>query len=411
VPNVIAHQVDDDVLHLVVRCPSTKQCILLRYSAAEKTPIDNVRVGKTREIALERSSVIYAFDRGRLLAVGQDRVYFLDPDTGNELGSVGRDPAQVGGTSHCLQDCHLGGGLFSFQTTITKYVLCQVAFEAGVGKWHSIRSYREKIGTAVRDVHGNPVCINADFSRVEEHNLANTAAARSYILSGNPKLVAKSIFGNSFAYEFEQPILPHNAGQLHAQGLDDARHLVVSIGTPTVTPHRFCNLLDLVRATNPAAANLVTQRSVRTKFRGIGFVRGSLCLQRRADEAFALHWARSDGELRLTPQVDPQKIEFQSFSMLDSAQAVRGRPWDYKLVQLPSGKAWLDRKGMLHLRSEPDGSELTLVLDQRQLSGWFSETNQVFGTEFFCDADIPVPEAVGLWLEDFAKRCTRSLSS
>ena len=77
--------------------------------------------------------------------------------------------------------------------------------------------------------------------------------------------------------------------------------------------------------------------------------------------------------------------------------------WKLRHVKLPKGEAWLDSRGMLHLKAI-DGSELSLMLADWPLAGWHS-SGQVFGPQYFIvdnqtTRDTP-PEIVD-WLTKFA---------
>ncbi|MEM9828628.1 MAG: hypothetical protein AAF958_18720 [Planctomycetota bacterium] len=76
---------------------------------------------------------------------------------------------------------------------------------------------------------------------------------------------------------------------------------------------------------------------------------------------------------------------------------------DRKLKQFTGGvcHAFIDARGMLHLRRDDDPHELTLVLCEPQLSGWVS-WGETFGERYFTGRpDCGCPEKVRVWLERF----------
>lgn len=87
--------------------------------------------------------------------------------------------------------------------------------------------------------------------------------------------------------------------------------------------------------------------------------------------------------------------------------------WTLRRADLPGGTCWLDSRGLMHVRRDGDPRELTLVLIDSHVSGWFSSTGY-FGTPYFGtsqseqESDIggnlqptPVPEEVLEWLSEW----------
>lgn len=94
-----------------------------------------------------------------------------------------------------------------------------------------------------------------------------------------------------------------------------------------------------------------------------------------------LNFKISNGLLMLedSPIVSSEKFERQ-FQPVESPNGTR---YDLKVARWKDGsEAWLDSRGMLHLRSsDPDIAEITMTLSHGACAGWCSD-GTVFGMKF-----------------------------
>ncbi|WP_153557271.1 hypothetical protein [Roseimaritima sediminicola] len=103
-------------------------------------------------------------------------------------------------------------------------------------------------------------------------------------------------------------------------------------------------------------------------------------------------------------ETEDAPVPFQESRAVDTNDSDKG-PW-LRRAELAGGVAWLDSRGLLHLRRRSDGSELSLVLHDNHLAGW-SSTSGVFGGPYFTAQPQPidVPASVLEWLQRFNREC------
>ncbi|GEM_PF-3099166 len=172
------------------------------------------------------------------------------------------------------------------------------------------------------------------------------------------------------------------------------------------TGNTLAGLRELEGTTLPTSFS-----AVRKRLTGIEAHRDGLILYRSRSRAAQLT-TRADGQslrllpLRVTPELEGSGnwVPFGNPCLLDSEGPRQGPR--LRRADLPGGTAWLDSRGLLHLRLDADRSELTLVLHDEHLAGWSSQ-GEFFGSPFFIGMEpaVPVPQAVRNWLETFNRNC------
>ena len=147
---------------------------------------------------------------------------------------------------------------------------------------------------------------------------------------------------------------------------------------------------EIARIQYERAFQLVRQRTSHYRFSRVGTDSGRLLLQDHSGGLFHVAWDSTNGAIRLEPAGEtaalPQLMEFKE-TPVASGFTLQKAEWDN------GSKAWLDSRGLLHLRSaNRTHAEITLVMRDGPLSGWLS-SGEVFGDNYYCGKD---PTAHGL---------------
>ncbi len=156
-----------------------------------------------------------------------------------------------------------------------------------------------------------------------------------------------------------------------------------------------------IRELDIRASKYATTQSVRNRMQGIAIVDGSVVLFRNASLGFAFDIAPGPRRIVLRRFKSTSGYSIVNFDReFKPENSPFGHQWTLKKAALPQGEAWLDSRGLLHLRAH-DGSELSLVLHDNHVSGWHSD-GSVFGTKYFINQpETPVPASVETWLKEF----------
>lgn len=95
---------------------------------------------------------------------------------------------------------------------------------------------------------------------------------------------------------------------------------------------------------------------------------------------------RVNAPLRLRPVKSDEELSLKKTDPFEEIPGPPGVGYTLREVQWSDGsRAVLDSRGMLHLQSSaPQVPELTLVLDEKNVSGWCS-TGQIWGRDYFLD--------------------------
>ena len=334
------------------------------------------------------SKLTYAFDRLGLICVGST-ISVFSPDSGRELfNSLDLDTRQLR---------HVGGAFFAAQA----YNLVALGVENGKLKIHPIGRCDQAIGIATRSTNGNPIAIAHDLSslreflgdRVKDINTKAVANAAAY-----PFLKSVGWDGRSVVAEFKD-----------VHGLRDigCKLYRIFLGTGEVSRIHDRSAYGI----HPEASRIVSTRSVRNRFVGIGTNGTSLFLQRNTSLWFQIKQSGNPKRLVLeqckTATGVLHAVSFAEHSEPQGNSVRFRRNWKLRPAELGACKAWLDSRGMLHLRAS-DGSELSLVIYDQHISGWASD-GTVFGIRYFTNQtkDIAVPNLVVDWLKEYAEECSQ----
>lgn len=139
---------------------------------------------------------------------------------------------------------------------------------------------------------------------------------------------------------------------------------------------------DLGLALEPAVSQYVRPRILRGRFSGVGVNRsGQLCLVGRGDAIWPMELHVATRTLRLAKQPN-RHASCQTIGFEAIQHHVRG--YSLHVARFPSGTvAWLDGRGLLHLRTDDrDIPEISLVICEGPSGGWLSD-GRVWGAEAF----------------------------
>jgi hypothetical protein len=296
---------------------------------------------------------------------------------------------------------HIGGRFFYGDDAVWV-----VVYANGSIQWHKLGGTGFEPVFAVQGAHGFPMIYSKNFSEVQvidgEYNVTRTSGA--FIdADGQPKVLLRHPNDLSTIVELEQvkkSLTTESSIAIHDQVRQWLKLDYLKISK--VADSYAAALYGLDHRT----AKLVTTQSVRSRMQGIAVVDGCVVLFRKASLGFAFEIAASPRRIVLRQFNSASQYSIVNF---DHEFRVENSPfrhqWTLKKAVLPQGIAWLDSRGLLHLRAR-DGSELSLVLHDDHVSGWHSD-GSVFGTQYFINRpESPVPASVEAWLKGFANQCS-----
>lgn len=283
--------------------------------------------------------------------------------------------------------------------------------------WHRVlgvsSSVIEPIQCVVPGLSGVPIIIHSDLSYlVRIGDEEETIYTKSIVYAnGPPRPVISDFSGRYWIVEFANVQSASNVTNYHG-----ISHRFFRIDTVRgyVTGVNGNDWRSLLWSTDVLGNRLVQQRSVRRKFQFVAITPQGLVMGRSSRSASILRLSDQPPK-RLVLEPTPLDENRQSNSFHDVQRSVSNKSgWNLRCATLTGGSAWLDSRGLVHLQREDDPRELTLVLQDKHVAGWFSE-NGFFGPRFFSPFShdgpsetithsVPVPDAVIAWLEDWSRQ-------
>lgn len=388
---IVAESLDSDTLRLVMECGqnTSRYYVLGTFNASGSSKFVRLRADPNMK---------FVFDRRRLVSLGRRLVSFIDQESGETLASI-HHPNEMD-----PRKAHLDAGLFTTRSEDGRPQLSQVAFEAGLAEWHVLGFCPNEIGLAIRNPDGVPVIygqrldwkfdFSPDASPVDKTGFASDS-------SGIYRVLHRSSDGKKAIVEPKDRSAPSSS------------RYVVWLDSPRVCRVTNRTIMSSAYTLDTPAAKLVQHRSARCKLQGIGSNGQQIILKANEQKYLALKVGTTSVSLQWYRRNGSEK--FSHFSPVDSQDH---KQWSMKRTELEGGTAWLDRRGMLHLRKASDQSELSLVLHDPHLAGWLSTTNETFGPSYFCSDTVEgvsfahsVSRKSQDWINDFAIQCSPSISS
>lgn len=336
------------------------------------------------------ADVTYCFERGHLLRVGKN-VTFLDSRTGVTLASVSRTMS------------HLGGDLFGSGLAV------YVASRRGDSiKWEQLGAVPSRPGCAARLERGVPVVYAQDLSWMLSFD-GSSRHPQNTLYSLTPPHPIAVVRVNCDATEMlvclKGATSPGRDGRQMNQ--NDENLFKLSLREPKVT-YVGKSTPGVINAFEISKHKFSYQiASVRTHLHSLSFQDGALHLHTNRNQ-IAVRVHDASGVRGLTCHVSRQRPEsVKHYNLEKPIPRVAGiySRWKLRPITLPKGRAWLDSRGLLHLRAL-DGSELSFVLSQGLVAGWHT-SGAVFGPQYFTAhgaAFTNTPVEVIEWLIDFVKQ-------
>ncbi len=381
----------NDAIDLVVEQPAGL-CQAIRHYLIRAHKEGDYRV-HTLELSGENAGkVSYMFDSGMLVRIGKS-IAFLSLDNGEVLAITK------------LKAMHLGGVFFGLPHSNLNEVWL-ASYSAGAIDFKVLRPVKLYAGIVGRGRGGIPVAYAGDLSSMQIfHGDGVDCRQTSVRVTANslPRFIAYDTQHGSMLVEIN--------GVTDVSGVDPRyypaafQRFCLDLTKPGVTP--VATELAGRQRLDPAAYNLVSTQSVRNQVSAIGSNGHDLILSRSRSAYLQIHSENNGKRLVLTHlksvSDDIVMCDFANCKKFDDPRLKH--QWNLRRASLGDCTAWLDSRGLLHLR-DCNGRELSLVLHDRHLTGWHS-VHAVFGKKYFTgnSDDAPVPDEVVKWLRDFAHQC------
>ncbi|MEM6691378.1 MAG: hypothetical protein AAF664_18265, partial [Planctomycetota bacterium] len=165
----------------------------------------------------------------------------------------------------------------------------------------------------------------------------------------------------------------------------------------------------------PSLRRKLPRRETRKRVSSVNVLGGVVYFEKRAGETLEII-PNAQQILKIRPSETrqpmvsfdaPKVVKSGHFEGDRSLVAPTATRWTLREATLDGGWAWLDSRGLLHLKHRGSVEELTLVLDSKHVSGWFSASG-AFGLALYrgkkgSTGDSIVPEAVLRWLANWGQ--------
>lgn len=368
---------------------------MMRHKLIRASRFGDVTVLDLESNTEDIQNVRYEFDE-HLFRIGKHFLTVFDINSGKVLAKESLEARR-----------HIGGRFF-----YSDHCIWAVTYANSSLQWYKLGEIRFDPIFALLGAHGYPIIYSKDFSHVQaldgegsvtrQGRLPKTTGA---FVDSNalPKVILRhpsdlsvivQVEGVKKLLTAESPMAHHGQSKywLKLDGLKISK----------VAKSYATTLYDLDKRTS----KLATTQSARNRMQGIAVVDGYVVLFRNASLGFAIDTASSPRRLILRQFKSTSQYSIVNFNREFKIENAPFRhQWTLRKADLPQGEAWLDPRGLLHLRAR-DGSELSLVLHDRHLSGWHTD-GSVFGTQYFINrSETPVPPNVEAWLKRFANQCS-----
>ena len=270
--------------------------------------------------------------------------------------------------------------------------------------WRLLGECPSPPGIATQTQSGAPIVFARDLSWARIFHGDNVQYWRnsSLVSSGKPpRVIAKSIAGDHVYIQYSYATIATRDRHSYLP-----RFGKLTFKLSTETNHIEQIPKDMIARMHPEGASLVTTKSVRNRFIGLATNGKRLFVRRNESLYFEIRPVMNPQRLALRECKDPGTVVYAPFSEKPEPDhgSMFPRRWKLRRLDLGPCVAWLDSRGLLHLRAS-DGSELSLVMNETHLSGWSTATG-VFGTRYFtADGDREVTGNVVNWLKEYAEQC------
>lgn len=343
------------------------------------------------------SEVAYCFDRGQLVRVG-NYVTFLDSRTGQAIASAPH------------KGRHLGGVFFVDDVSNQIYV---AALAGETVQWQTLGKVGSRAGIAARIEHGITAVYSHDFStlvRLDGEEAKPDMTAMHLFTLYAPKIVRINAAATEMLVAVRGVTSATDARLI--SNAHEEKLLRVALRYPKVT-YAGKNTPAVVTSFELGREKFAYQmNNVRTHLSGLSFEGDELILHAQR-KRIAIQVHEASDVLGFTCKMIYRTSTNETVYPCEKPLSRVGGPnarWKLRPIKLPSGQAWLDSRGLLHLRAA-DGTELSLTLSQGLLPGWHS-SGVTFGPQYFTSAHASYTNAtpdVVQWLINFVRQQHKAL--
>ena len=331
------------------------------------------------------SKMKYCYDQGSLLRIGE-RVAFIDQSTGQVAAESG------------TKFRHLGGPFFGDRE------LLLATLDNDRVRWHNLGKCSSTIGIVMRHKRGFPFAVASDFSWTKNFDGSGTPekpTGRKIVSTDLPELI--------------------RIGHDNLEGLVRIRELHKEAGFTAVFKAPACAIFTIHPNTGAIhysrrdvnesihrferdGISLPISHSVTSRFNYVGKHTDGLLLARNRSKLYLLR----GNTQRFALEAYPEKTLFDSMTPFGSdlpqnSEIIR-RKWRLNRADIGTCTVWLDSRGLLHLR-DSDGVELSLMMSQSSMAGWFSN-GEVFGPRYFTGENTKPPsQSITDWYQRFIDQC------
>jgi len=326
----------------------------------------------------------YCFDQGLLWRIGK-HLDLIDLTNGKVIA---QSPTR---------QRHLGGPFFGDKDVmLASYVNHSIV-------WHHLGKCSSAVGFVVR-TGTEPLAVAADFSwtkRFTGTNEPELSTGRKIISNAIPELVRVRYDQTEVLATISKvtKAIGFNTTESDTPTLSISLSLKTRIlSRPRLLPH------EAIRSFERADLQLPIRHSVSSKFNFIGLHPEGLLLARNRNKQCIV-------------RVDKGRFHLENIELPGASDSLRPfgddvpqecewirRRWRLNRADLGQCTTWLDSRGLLHLR-DSDGIELSLMLAQSSLAGWFSQ-GETFGASYFTGKSAtPASPAVCEWYMRFLEQC------
>ncbi len=328
----------------------------------------------------------YCFDQGNLWRIG------------NKLDVIDLSNGRVIARSDKRQR-HLGGPFFGDRDLILASFIDNAIVWYHIGKCNFPIGFVLRSGTA-------PFAVAADFSWTKSFtgsSESEVSTGRKVISTMPPELVrishdrtealaTISRVSKSIGFDSTEP---------------EASNLAISVSLKNSAISRSrLSPTEAIRSFERADLSLPIGHSVSSRFNFVGFHHDGLLLARNRSKVSILCADNSRFRLELCKDQGLSEVMVPFSDDIPQEQEPIKRRWRLNRADLGQCTIWLDSRGLLHLR-DSDGVELSLMLAQSTMAGWFSK-GEVFGPTYFTSKEASQPSQVVCdWYKRFLEQCYR----
>ncbi|MBN8603817.1 MAG: hypothetical protein J0M26_22570 [Planctomycetes bacterium] len=375
----------NDSIQLVLELNGRSDNEVIHY-LAHVSLYDGIRCQTLELASASPRSVKYCFDQGNLWRIGQT-LELIDPQTGKIKADCPR------------RQRHLGGPFFGDRD------LLLASYVNGAIEWHFLGRCISPIGFVVRTASG-PFAVATDFSwtqRFTGTNEPEQSTGRKVLSNLLPELIRvnydqtealATISRVTKTVGFNTPA-PHN----------DAMAISISLQNRTLSASRL-SVTEATRDFDRHRLHFPINHSVSARFNYVGCHADGLLLARNRSKISIVKCEKGRfflDEVRESGLADT----LHSFSddIPQDNERIR-RKWRLNRADIGTCTIWLDSRGLLHLR-DSDGAELSLVMAQSSMAGWFSD-GELFGPSYFTtQVSNHASEKICRWYARFLEQCYR----